>query len=244
LRDQDLLRHVQEWQAPAFTNTSQRLFILQLVLAVVLVARRPSYRSALIVGIFSAAALLGSRNVVVASLVMLPLMADALSGIGSMQARERARPARLAALAGVAVLVLLTAARVDQEPLNLRRYPVAALAYLEEARIDTRNVRMNAPDYAGNFLEFVYGPERRVFYDDRFDMFPAEVSRVQTAFNLAAPGLQPGLERHDIDLVLVPIDSATGQVLVADPSWRVLYLDETWSILCRRGAAITEQRRC
>ena len=60
---------------PPSTRLSQRLFVLQLVLAIVLMARRPSYRSALIVGVFSGAALLGARNLTVASLVMLPVMA-------------------------------------------------------------------------------------------------------------------------------------------------------------------------
>jgi hypothetical protein len=244
VRQQDLLSQVQEWQAPAFQTTSQRLFILQLVVAIVLVARRPSYRSALIVGVFSAAALLGSRNLVVASLVTLPVLATAMKGVGSMRSADRVGPARLAGVSAVALLAVLTIARADQAPLNLRRYPVAALAYLQEEQIDTRQVRMNAPDYAGNFLEFVYGAEGRVFYDDRFDMFPTEASDAQIAFNFAAPRMRAGLDRYDVDLVLIPIDSAPGQVLTSDGDWRVLYLDDSWSILCRRGASLNDQRRC
>jgi hypothetical protein len=208
------------------------------------VARRPSYRSALIVGVFGAAALLGSRNLAVASLVMLPVLATGLSGFGSMQASDRVRPARLGGALALGMLIVLTFARVDQEPLNLTRYPVAALAYLEDQQIDTREVRMNAPDYVGNFVEYVYGPDRRVFYDDRFDMFPADVSEAQLDFNVAAPGMRVGLDRHDIDLVLVPSSSPTGQVLLADPSWRTLYQDDTWSVVCRRSAALTAGRRC
>ena len=59
LQRQELLAQVIEWRAPTFDTTSQRVFIVQLVFAIVLVARRPSYRSALLVGVFSGAALLG-----------------------------------------------------------------------------------------------------------------------------------------------------------------------------------------
>jgi hypothetical protein len=56
--------------------------------------------------------------------------------------------------------------------------------------------------------------------------------------------MRRGLDRFDVDLVMVPIDSASGQVLMSDPGWRGLYQDDSWSILCRRGATLTDQRRC
>ncbi len=236
LRQQDLLSQVIEWRAPTFETTSQRMFVVQLALAVVLVARRPTYRSALIVGVFSAAALLGARNLVVASLVMLPVMAHALTDVGTLSSTARPRAARVAGVAAIAVIALLTVARLNQAPLDLRRYPVGSLAYIEEKGIDTREVRLAGVDFVGNLIDFVYGPERRTFYDDRFDMFPADVTEAHMAVVTGAPTMRSELDAFDIDLVAVLSSSATGQVLTADPAWRALYVEDHWVMLCRRGA--------
>ena len=77
--------------------------------------------------------------------------------------------------------MLLTVARLDQPDLNLDRYPIGALAYLEETGIDTREVRMAGVDFVGNLVDYVYGPEQRTFYDDRFDMFPEDISEAHVA---------------------------------------------------------------
>jgi hypothetical protein len=236
LQRQDMLSQVIEWRAPTFETTSQRLFVVQLVLAVVLLVRRPSYRSALIVGAFSGAALLGARNLVIASLVMLPVMAGALTDVGTLSSTDRPRAARVAALAGVAVMALLTVARFNQAPLDLGKYPVGTLAYLEETGIDTRDVRLAAVDYVGNLIDYVYGPDRRTFYDDRFDMFPDDLSNAQRAVVTGAPTLRRELDTYDIDLVAAQSASSTGQLLTTDPDWRVLFLDDDWTLLCRRGA--------
>jgi hypothetical protein len=238
LRQQELLSQVIEWRAPTFESASQRMFVVQLVLAVVLVARRPSYRSALIVGVFSGAALLGARNLAVASLVMLPVMAHALADVGTLSSTARPRAARVAGAAALAVIALLTVARLDQAPLDLGRYPVGSLAYLEEAGIDTREVHLAAVDYVGNLIDFVYGPERRTFFDDRFDMFPEDVTKAEMAVITGGPSLRPELDRLDIDLVTALTTSGTGQVLTTDPAWRALYVDDDWVLLCRRGAEL------
>ena len=88
---------------------------------------------------------------------------SALGAVGGGRAADRgpARPARL----------------------NLDRYPIGALAYLEETGIDTREVRMAGVDFVGNLIDYVYGPEQRTFYDDRFDMFPEDISEAH-----AGPG--------------------------------------------------------
>jgi hypothetical protein len=238
LRRQDVLSDVIEWRAPTFDSTSQRVFILQVALAFVAIARRPSYRSALIAGVFTAAALLGARNLVVASLVLLPACAPALEGLGSLRTSARPRLARLVGTAGVAMLVAVTAARLDQPDLRLDRYPVGALAYLEDARIDTRETRLAARDIVGNLMEYVYGPERRVFYDDRFDMFPIDVTDAHLALLQTHPPLRAELDDLRIDLVLVGNETPTAQVLGEDLRWRTLYTDEGWVLLCRRGASL------
>ncbi|MFL6204124.1 MAG: hypothetical protein ACJ739_02120 [Acidimicrobiales bacterium] len=244
LRQQDVLSHVIEWQAPTFDELGQRVFILQLVVVIVAIARRPSIRSALIVGTFTAAALLGARNLVVASLLVLPASALGFADVGSLRTYDRPRVARLVGVVGVAMALLATAVRLDQRDLDLRRYPIDALAYLEDKGIDTREVRLAAPDIVGNVVDYIYGPQQRVFYDDRFDMFPQDVTDAEVALLQAEPSLRVHLDNFDIDLVFVGASSPSAQLLVGDDAWRSMYVDGRWVLLCRRDAPLGASQVC
>jgi hypothetical protein len=236
LRQQNVLENVIEWRAPTFDSISQRVFILQLAVTFVAVSRKPSYRSALIAGVFVAAALLGARNVSVASLVLLPVCAAGFAEVGSLRTADRPRSARWVGALGIAVALPLTLGRLDLRDLNLDSYPVVALAYLDEQGIDTRSVRLAEPDIVGNLIGYVYGPEERVFYDDRFDMFPERVTDAHLALVQTSTDMRAELDEFDIDLVVVGRSSTTAQVLLGDEAWRAMYLDDDWLLVCRRGA--------
>ncbi len=89
LRRQDILSNVVEWQAPKFVHVGQRAFLVLLLVAIVAVVRRPSWRAALPLVVFTAASLLGARNVVVASIVFVPGLARGLADIGTVTGEER-----------------------------------------------------------------------------------------------------------------------------------------------------------
>lgn len=241
---QDVLQHVLEWQAPAFTSLSERAFLMQGVVAVVLLVRRPSYRTGLVLAVFMGAALLGSRNIAVASIALLPSMAASVSGLGSLRSRTRpglGRPLLAVLMLAAAILVVL---RLDSAPSRLSAYPVDALGYLEGVGIDTREVRLAAPEAVGNLVTYVYGAERRVFYDDRFDMYPSEVSEAQLALAKAYPSVLTDLGRYEVDLILVRRSQSMALVLTAEPDWRTLFTDERWLLSCRRGAVLSRALRC
>lgn len=237
---QDLLSNVLEWQAPHFTSIADRAFLLQVLLAIMLLVRRPRYRSALITAVFTAAALAGSRNIAVASLALAPSMALGLAGLGGIDSEARTAVARLFGVFTMAVAAMLIFIRLDQPTTNFTQYPVEALVYLERNGIAVSEHRMAAPDIVGNFLEFAYGPGRRVFFDDRFDMFPAEVSEAGISFVLVKPDVLSQLDRYDIDLAAVPRESPLALVVVADAQWRILFQDDGWLVACRRGAGLSE----
>ena len=235
---QELLSNVVEWQAPGFTSLSERAFLVQVMVAIVLLVRRPRYRSALLTVVFAAAALAGSRNIVVASLALAPSMGSGLAGLGSLRSSERSRLGSLLAAAGVVTALLLAAARLGQPALNLDKYPVDALAYLAENDVDLTDHHLAAPDFVGNFLEFVYGPGGRVFYDDRFDMFPDDVSAAALSFVQVQPDVLTQLATFDVVLVATPRSSPLALVLTADARWRSLYQDEQWVLVCERGTRL------
>lgn len=236
LRRQDVLRNVIEWRAPTFDSLSQRLFVVQLVLAVLLLARRPSYRRALVIALFGAAALLSARNLAVASVVMVPVMAASIPEMGTLRSTQRPRFAAVLGAVGVVAVVLLASARLGQRDYELRGYPVDALAYLDEAGVDLTAHHLASQDVVGNLQELIYGATGQVFYDDRFDMFPDDVTEAHLALVQSSPSVRAELAGHDIELVVWDRSAAAAQRLVVDPDWRVLYTDEHTVLACRRGA--------
>jgi hypothetical protein len=235
LQRQDVLRNVIEWQAPRFDSLSQRVFLLQLMLVILALVRRPSYRGGLVVVVFGAAALLGARNLTVASLLFLPILASAAPAWGSLRSEARPRLATVVGATALATATLFGVARMGQRDFDLGAYPIDALAYVDDAGIDLADHRMATQDIVGNLIELLYGPRGYVFYDDRFDMFPSDVSESHLTVARGGPTLRTDLARYDIELVLWDRTSATGQRLIADPDWRVLYSDDRWLLTCMRG---------
>ena len=195
---------VVEWRAPTFDTTSQRLFVVQLVLAVVLVARRPSYRSALIVGVFSGAALLGARNLV--GRVARDAPGDGRrrsTDVGLAVVHRPARePPAWPGVAGVAVVALLTMARFNQTDLELRHATRSgALAYLEERASTPGRCAWRRSTSSATSWTSSTGPSSGRSTTTASTCSPTTCPTANQAVITAAPQLRPQLDRLDIDLV-------------------------------------------
>ena len=64
------------------------MFLAEVLVAILVLVRRPSWRAGIPLALFTAAALLGARNVVVASIVLVPGLARGLEGLGSVTGRS------------------------------------------------------------------------------------------------------------------------------------------------------------
>jgi len=242
---QEILRNVIEWRSPTFQTVGQRVFLVQILAAAVLLVRRPSYRAAVPYAVFVAMALLGVRNVPVAALVLIPAIASAAPTFGALRGSAQGPVPRALLVVALVLAVAGGSERLARPDFVLTRYPVDATAYLESGAIEPQVVRMAAPDIAGNFRELVYGARGDVFYDDRFDMFPETVTLDHLVLVNGGSRTMDVLDDHEIDLVMWERASGSLPQLVADPGWRVLYADERWSLLCRRAADIGgSQGRC
>jgi hypothetical protein len=238
LAHQEVLKHVLEWQAPAFTSISQRAFLVEAAAFVVLLVRRPTYRAAIPGATFIAAALLGSRNIALASLVLLPPTAAALADFGGLAASARRRSLSIVVTLALVLGVAVGLSRLSEPDLRLTAYPVRSLAFLENHDVDLKAHRLATRELVGNLLTYVYGPGQRVFYDDRFDMYPAEVSDAALAMDAASPGVFADLEDFAIELLITPRESALALAVVRDPGWRVLVVEEQWQLSCQRGSEL------
>lgn len=231
----DALSGIVEWRSPDFGELWARVFLLQLVLAVVALVRRPRYRAAVPLLVFTAAALLASRNVAVASLVLLPGAAEGLQGLGSVTGRERRGIAPAALFVSLAAIAGLTVVSASQgESWDFADFPVAALAWSDQNGLVGPDDRLMTEDFVGNLQEGIVGADARVFADDRFDMFPLDVIDDYRTIARGQAGWADVLDAHEIDAVLWRRDQPASSLLLEAPDWMVRYQDDRFVIFVRR----------
>lgn len=227
---QQVLRSVAEWQSPDFADIAQRAFLVAVVVAVVCLARRPKYTNGLLIAVFTAAALLGSRNIVVASVVLVPVLAAGLGGLGSLSGDRRSRPITVAALAVIALGLVAGAVRLQGPSWSLDAYPQRATSYLQRQGLLDGHHRVIARDLVGNYWELRFGTHANVFFDDRFDMYSDKVNDDVQRLMDARPGWKRVVDQWHPDAILWQRDQPLAQVLRASPAWRVTYQDKHWVV--------------
>ncbi len=230
LRRQDVLSNIIEWQAPRFVHFGQRAFLVLLLLAIVGLVRRPSWRAGLPVVVFTAASLLGARNIVVASIVWVPGLARGLADIGSISSGERRSIYRPIAAALVIVGLLTTVSAATGPVYSFNGYPVAAVTWAQREGLLESGKHLVSRDYVGNYLESRFGTSVKVFIDDRYDMFPDSVVNDFLVLDKGGPGWQEVLDRWNTTAVLWKTSEPLGQLLAISPRWRVAYSDQEFVI--------------
>jgi hypothetical protein len=233
----EVLSRVVEWKSPTFDQLASRLFLVQLVVAILALVRRPTYRAAVPLVVFTAAALMGRRSIPDASLVMVPGMAVGLAGLGRLDGRER-QPAFAAAGAVLAALAVLAAGQMlTGSSVDLRTYPVDALAWLDQRGALGPQSRVATEDTTGNFVELWRGGTRPpAFFDDRYDMYPLAMSRDYVAIHDGTSRWDEILAARDVDVLVWPRSSPLIDHVVSSPHWRIAYQDPTTAVACRRAA--------
>jgi hypothetical protein len=233
----EIFQHIIEWQSPSFTSIWSRLFLLQAVLAIVGLARRPSYRAAIPTAVFLAAALVALRNIPSASLVLALGMSTGLAELGSVDGRARSKAAAVGAVAMTLLGVLVVAMSLQGPQLELSSYPVVAYAWSEQQGLVGDDRRVATPDDVGNWLEGRLGSDADVFIDDRYDMYPAEVSEAYLSLLQGRPDWREALDDYEIDTVIWKADQPLVALLADDPSWRTAFNGDGWVVACRRGTS-------
>jgi hypothetical protein len=241
LQRSDVLRTILEWQAPTYDTIWQKLFLVQIALAVVVLARRPSWRLALPFVVFVPASLYSARNILVASLVLTAAMAPCLAGVGDLKANARLSSTPLAWLGAIvmgALCVVTLMTPVGKPALDLTSYPVAALAYLDANDLvppaDGTEGRLLAQDFVGNLREYLDGPVRDVFVDDRAEVIGEQASGDYINLLGAHPDWREVLERNDIGVILWQRNFPLATVLAESPDWQIRYRDAQWIVAVRR----------
>jgi hypothetical protein len=182
--------------------------------------------------VFLVLALWALRNLVVAPLVGLPVVARAVA------VPER-RPDRRPFLNWVvlALLLVLGGSAVAQaagaDHYDFSGYPVKAMKVVQERGLLGRHLLTT--DAWGAYVVHAYWPQQSVFMDDRYDMYPTSVSSDYFALRKGKAQWKQILDRYGIDVIVWDKDNPLSQILDLDTAdWTRIYRDDQAGVWVRR----------
>jgi len=230
----EILSHIVEWKSPDFRQAWGVALGIWLVVFVVALARgrhRVTRRDLIVAVPMLLLALWAVRNVAVAPLIALPVVARAF-------ARDEEKPSELrGTMVAAAITVLVLAAAMmgyqasTEKDFDFATYPVASMRYLE--RHDLMGKRLLTTDAAAGYVILEDSPQQKVFIDDRYDMYPTSV--IYDYFDLtgAKPGWSKVLDRYDVEVIVWGKDSALASLLDDSDGWQRVHTAGTDGIWVR-----------
>lgn len=244
---------IAEWHSPDFHNPYYRYLLAAFIcyfFVLVYSRRKPDLTELLLPVFFIAAGFTAVRHLPLACIVSVPFFAlfgralpwrnmphfVAVRGIALWRSGSRPLDARVVTTLNVALLCIVTAAVVygkyrgsdaDAVPAEL---PVKAADFVLDN--DIRGRIFN--DYGdGGYLIYRLFPEQKVFIDGRADMYGDEFVKEYIAITHATTQWKAKFEKFGIDYALLQNDSPLRQLLLADRSFRLVYVDRRYSVLVR-----------
>lgn len=229
----DVLRNVVEWGSPSFRSIQGLMlagWILVFALTVARAPVRPSRRDLLVTIPFLLLALWALRNIALAPLVGLPVVARLLATPADRPETPGLIQRPVVALLAILALVW-TVEATGRPDLDLDRYPVEALAFIEDEGLLGK--RLMTDDAWAGYVIFRYWPEQQVFLDDRYDMYPLDVIADYDRFAGIEDGWDEVLDRHRIDVVVWQNGGRVNQLLEQDPDWQAVHEDDLATVYVR-----------
>lgn len=239
-------QRIVEWFSPDFHNPYNWPFALMLALGVFGFAwsrPRPTWTDMLLFLGTGFAGLVSVRHIPLFALVAAPILCRSLLGIAEgtslhplLSGTEASAPPprRLALLnALVAALVILfplvrIAGKVAENPdIITKRYPVAAVDFLEEAGLKEAR-GFNSYGWGG----YLIWRGLPVFVDGRADVYGDFLTTYFQVADLRETWREP-LETFEIDYVLMEPSARLSTMLLSSPQWREVYRDKIAIIFVR-----------
>jgi hypothetical protein len=236
VRRGDVLGQVAEWNSPNFRRLNGMMFGVWLTFVVTMLARRNASRRDVIVAVpFLLLALWAVRNVGLATIVTLPIVAR-LAAAPRPRNSERSRVGYVF-LAGLLALGLVwTTTAASEKGFELNHYPVKAAQRLEAEHLLGK--RLFTTDAWAGYLIAKYWPDQHVFLDDRYDMYPKRVVDDYNTIADVEPAWSRTLDRWGIDVVVWSPKRSLSQALAERTEWERVYADKTAVVFVRRSARV------
>jgi hypothetical protein len=241
LGHREVLAYIVEWRPPAWDDPATWAFAVQVVATAWALWRARRAGWAVLVAGLVAAALMSRRNIPLASVVMVTAMAPAFARLGRTPVGRTPSWSRLLPVRAVLVVVAGIAVFASPHDYDLGPFPTSAVDWMEPRGLVARpGVRVAAPDYAGNYLEWRFGAAANVFVDDRAEVLDAEVIGDYVRGLLDDElDWRVVLDRYRIDVVLWPADQRLGIEIGEDPGWSTVHRSGGWIVACRRAGGPT-----
>lgn len=232
LGHRETLGRVMEWKSPSFDAVFSRAFLLLIVMMVVAIAERSTWCRVLPVIVFVAAALVSLRNIPIATLAMLPLLASGLPSLGSLDAADTSKAIRAAGRVFAVGLVIYPFAAARGPSFDLSTYPVAAVDAMEVAGIAPVDVHALHPDRVGNYIDFRFGPVGAAWIDDRYELHPDSLVSDYLSFHDADVEWLDVLKRSGAGTVIWSTGAPITQLVRSVAGWTTFWADDEWTVLC------------
>ncbi len=237
------------------------LLLLTLVaLAVKKRAAGPARVSQALVVLFAVySGLYASRNIPVSSLLLIlvigPWLSEAMErfrgwrrggrGFASPQFLQRMEAIEFSlrghlwpvAMVALTCWIAVHGGKLGAKPLmdahfDAKRFPVAAVNYLEAQDKDVQGPLV-APDEWGGYLIYRLYPRVRMVIDDRHDFYGEAFLKSYLKMVHVEPGWQDFLQQSRAHCVVVPKNSALANILDETAGWRGIYSDDVATAFVR-----------
>lgn len=216
----DALRYLTEWRSPGLLEPVFLPFAGALVFIVIGAFRNRIFpRHLWLVVPFLVLGLSSVRAIPPAFLALVPLVGISLSGL-QIGSRSGLRP-RLAAVFGLAVVVMPFLLTKDGS-LSEERFPIEAVGHLEDRRTFH-------DDRVGGFLIWAEGPGRKVFIDDRAELYGERMAEFVEIRRGEQPW-EPVFDRDGIEQALLGSDERLVSELT-DAGWTEVHSDDHFTVL-------------
>jgi beta-lactamase class A len=230
----EILRQVTEWRSPDIHTIQGIMLAVWAVvfLACLVMGRRRLSRRDLVVTIpFLFLAVWAQRNIAVAPLVGVAAAARAVAP--AVPRPPGGTPLnRVVAVAMVALAAVWGLQAGREAHLDLEEYPVASMGFIAEQGL--LGSRLMTTDQWAGYVILEDWPQQRVFFDDRYDMYPLDVLRDAFHFADAEPTWAEILDRWKIEVVLWPRSAPVVERLAGDARWERRYEDDRAVVYVRR----------
>jgi hypothetical protein len=216
----DALRYLTEWRSPELLEPVFLPVLGGITFIVIGAFRDRIYpRHLWVIVPFTVLSLSSVRAIPPAWLGLAPVVALSMSGL-QLGSRAGLRP-RLAVVFAATVFAL-PFLLIDNGELSQERFPIGALGALDESKTFH-------DDVIGGFLIWAEGPERKVYIDDRAELYGDRMGEFVMVRTGELPW-EPVFEREGIRQVLLRRD----EDLVSElrrAGWKVAYQDDEFSVL-------------
>jgi hypothetical protein len=238
-----LQNFIEEWASPDFHQLYQQPMVWMLLLTLCAIGwsgRRLEVTHALLLIIFAYISFIARRNIGLFALICAPILASHLQGLWAKSPwADRHLSRGFPALNGVLLLAVSFAAALKiiypvyptvQTKIEQDHLPVAAADWILQNK--PSNNMFNSYNWGGYFLWRLW-PEYPVFVDGRTDVYGDEFLNEYRSITFGGPGVEAGLDKYQVNFVVIETDSPLASYLSSAAQWQVAYQDRQAIIFVR-----------